>query len=135
MHARVAEPENMERHATSPISYVLALNNSKHQLLHNYTVITELYSNILKLIPYSQMSKNIWYTVIMNRSRRTAGHLRVSDLICIVMHMSQLKTNNVVAENKCMCQPFGVIRRASIFMYTKYQCRNMHGPWRQRTST
>ena len=48
MRARVAQPDNMERHATSPVSYVLALDNSKHQLLHNYIAITELCSNILK---------------------------------------------------------------------------------------
>ena len=64
LRARVAEPEKMERHATSPISYVLALDNSK---LHNYTLITKLYSNTLRLMPYSDMSKTIWYTVIMNR--------------------------------------------------------------------
>ena len=45
VHARVAEPEKIERHSTPPISYVLALNNRKHQLLHNYTLITELCSN------------------------------------------------------------------------------------------
>ena len=35
------------------------------------------------------------------RVKRTGGHLHVSEVICIVMHMSPLKTNDVTTENKC----------------------------------
>ena len=35
------------------------------------------------------------------RAKRTAGHLRVSDVICTVTHTSLLKTNDIAAENKC----------------------------------
>ena len=42
-------------------------------------------------------------SLYVNRAKQTARHLRLSNVICIVMHtshMSPLKTNDVATENK-----------------------------------
>ena len=41
-----------------------------------------------------------------NRAKRTAGHLPVSDVICIVTCISPMKTKDVAAENKRTRKPF-----------------------------
>ena len=44
---------------------------------------------------------------LSNKAKRTAGHLLVSHVICIVMQITE-KQGHVGAENKGMCQSFSL---------------------------
>ena len=71
---------------------------------------------------YSAHVKVIMATVLevyryTHTELHAAGHMRISDVICIVTHTSPLKTNDVAAEKKSPCQSFRVIKLPSTFMY------------------